>query len=106
MKYDKDQLYETNLHSLQTIGREIGVYAPTRLSKKELIREILLIDSGEKPPCAPYKHGRPVKKDLAINYVAPQNTTQENEPDEKERIKQEFIASILKEIEKKLNKLL
>ena len=108
MKYDKEQLYETNMHSLRKIAREMGVYAPTRLNKKELIREILEIDSGEKLPCAPSKRGRPIKNDLESNYVAPTppNTVEENETLLKERIKQELISSILKDVEKRLNTLL
>ncbi len=119
MHYSKDELYETNLHSLRIIGREVGVYAPTHLKKKELINEIMSIVNGEKLPCKPTKKGRPVKKN--IEYVSEKLSALETELEEekkavldekekakllREQVKQEMIFAILQAIEKTLNKLL
>ncbi len=60
MEYKKEELLKINIHSLRTIGREIGVRAPTALTKSVLIEEILDIHYGRKKPCLPPKTGRPV----------------------------------------------
>ena len=119
MYYNKDDLYETNLHSLRIIGREVGVYAPTHLKKQELINEIMSIVNGEKLPCKPSRKGRPVKQN--IEYVSDKLPTLKAKLEEekqavldekekaqllREQVKQEMIIAILQEIEKKLNKLL
>ena len=106
MAYEREQLYESNIHSLRTIAREIGVHAPTRLNKKALIDEILQIENGTKQPCMPNKRGRPLKNNLENRNAEKAQTTISKLMDAKEIIKKEFISSILREIEKQLNKLL
>ena len=105
MRYDKDQLYEANMHSLRNIAREMGVKAPTRLKKRELINEILQIDSGVKRPCIRSNRGRPLKRDVEqvekTSLFADETTLCLEE-----KIKKECIDSILEEIRKKLIKLL
>ena len=107
MQYDKDELYQLNIHDLRTIARAIGVKAPTALNKRTLIAEILQIQRGEKQPTAPSKRGRPVRKCLElvdINKEKASVATPAIQLDEK--LKQQCIDRILKEIEKQLNKIL
>ena len=121
MQYEKDELYATKIGILQKYARAIGVKAPTCLNKRALIQEIMLVQSGEKRPCAPNKKGRPVKDNgepILINNIvvddtaAEKNTVQKKKPitidpeEIKEYAKQECIARILNEIERKLNNLL
>ena len=107
MQYSKDQLYEMNIHVLRNIAREVGVKAPTSFKKAALINEISQINSGKKQPCAPSNKGRPPKNSAEHKYIAMQNTFVDTSSfGLEENIKKQFIASILKEIEKKLNKLL
>lgn len=60
MEYEKEELLKINIHSLRTIGREMGVRAPTALRKSVLVEEILDIHYRRKKPCQPPKTGRPV----------------------------------------------
>ena len=116
MQYEKDELYATKIGILQKYARAIGVKAPTCLNKRALIQEIMLVQSGKKPPCAPNKKGRPAKNSgepILINNIAIENIAAEKkkpitvDPEEiKEYAKQECIARILNEIERKLNNLL
>ena len=106
MTYSIEQLYEANVYSLRAIARTLGVKSPTTLTKKALINEILQIESGEKQPCIPSKRGRPTKIVLEDINSNQEKTTTLNSNCAEEDIKKEFIASILKEIEKQLNKLL
>ena len=106
MTYEREQLYDANIHSLRAIAREIGVHAPTCLNKKALIDEILQIENGTKQPCAPTKRGRPLKNDLENRNGVHEQPTTSNLMDLKENMKKEFISSVLREIEKQLNKLL
>ena len=107
MKYEEQQLNQTNVHSLRNIAREVGVKAPTTLHKKDLIEEILQIQSGKKQPCKPTKKGRPLKNRLEV-----QNAQSETPFSDDVQILSEitpmkaFIARVLKEIEKKLNEIL
>ena len=116
MQYEQDELYATKMGILQKYARAIGVKAPTCLNKRALIREIMLIQDGKKLPCVPNKKGRPVKdsgEPILINNTVVENIDAEEkkpitvDPKEiKEYVKQECIARILSEIERKLNNLL
>ena len=107
MKYERKQLYEINIHDLRILARKIGVKAPTKLKKKELIDEILKIESGKKQPCAPSNRGRPLKKCVENRAIEKEEPLVESNPmDAIKEIKKEFINSLLKQIEKKLNELL
>ena len=108
MKFSKEQLSEYNTYSLRVIAREMGVKAPTSLTKTALIEEILLIDSGQKSPVKPTKKGRPYKNYLE-NIIIEKTQTRTDAKQEKEKIEQkkkEIIDIILKEVEAKLTKLL
>ena len=116
MQYEKDELYATKIGILQKYARAIGVKAPTCLNKRALIREIMLVQSGKKPPCAPNNKGRPAKNSgepILINNIAIENIAAEKknpitvDPEEiKEYAKQQCIARILIDIDRKLNNLL
>ena len=106
MQHDIVQLYEMNIHALRNIAREVGVKSPTTLKKKALIDEILQMESGIKQPCMPTKTGRPPKNDNANQKLENEKMIDENAMDLKNNMKKEFIACILKEIEKKLINLL
>jgi hypothetical protein len=102
MKYDKESLEKMHVYNLRHIARDLGVKAPTTLKRKILIDEIILIQKNEKEPYKKSKKGRPVK-----NFIQNTNINIEtNSIDLKEEAKKEFIETILKEIEKKLYKLL
>ena len=100
MEFDKEQLEKLSIYALRNIAREIGVKAPTTLTKQTIIEEILQIESGKKQPCAQSKRGRPGK------YCF------ENKGDEillglrEKAVKKQIIDSILKEIERKLYEIL
>ena len=106
MQYDVFQLYEMDIHALRNIAREVGVKSPTTLTKKALIDEILQIENGNKQPCIPTKKGRPPKNNGANQKFEIEKIVDENTMELKSNTKKEFIACILKEIEKKLINLL
>ena len=108
MKYTREDLRKINILTLRNLARNIGVYAPTRLSKPKLVDEMMLIINGEKPPRFPNGRGKPPKQPfekilLSIN----QETAEiEEERNQTERIKEETIACILREMETVLRKIL
>ena len=106
MQYDVFQLYEMDIHALRNIARAVGVKAPTTLKKKALIDGILQMESGNQQPCIPTKKGRPPKSNGANQKFEIEKIVDENAMDLKNNMKKEFIACILKEIEKKLINLL
>ncbi len=97
MDYNIEHLNQINIHSLRNLARKIGVKAPSSLKKQELIDQILLIESGKNQPYRPIKQGRPLKPIVDINTFLDINLV---------KTKQELISSILKDIEKTLNKYL
>ena len=107
MKHEKSQLHEISIFSLRNIARELGVYAPTKLKKNELIDEILTIENGEKQPCTPSKRGRPLKSRIeAVNTENDKTFFGVISIRVENNIKKEVIDCILKEVEKKLNEIL
>ena len=61
MKFDRESLEKTELHELRKIGKQIGVRAPSRLKKADLIKNILDVQSGKLQPYFSSK-GRPNMK--------------------------------------------
>ena len=102
MENERKRLNQLNIHSLRIVARELGVKSPTALKKHELINEILLIQSEKKQVDVKPKKGRPPKKGIQNLNDSLDFTIYKTTKD----IKKELIASILKEIEKKLYKLL
>ncbi len=106
MENDFNRYEKINIHSLRNIARKIGVKSPTTLKKKELIEEILLIESGKKPPCAT-KRGRNTNIRIEDKVIDNEKFLIElNSSHVKDRIKEELIENILIEIRKKLYELL
>ena len=101
MGFDKEQLQKLSVYDLRNVAREIGVKAPTTLTKQALIEEILQIESGKKQPSAPTKRGRPIK-----NYIDNNADKILSDIREKQAIKKQIIDCILKEIEEKLYEIL
>ncbi len=106
MEYKRELLSQINIHSLRTIGRDIGVKAPTVLTKTVLIDEIIKIQSGEKKPCVPSKTGRPAGRCITEIQVNSNPNEKSNIIKIKKQAKKEFINAVLQEIENKLNKIL
>ena len=67
--YTIDELNEKSIFEIRAIAKEVGVPAPTKSNKAELVELIFKITNGKiDPPTAP-RRGRP-KKELLPN---PQN---------------------------------
>ena len=98
MEYSLEQLQQINLHSLRVIARDIGVRAPTALTKNALINEIIKIQSGVKKPCVPNKRGRPASKCVSEMQIISSPIEKANIIKIKQQAKKEFIAQILKEL--------
>lgn len=98
MNFTIEELEQFNIYGLRSIAREVGVKAPTKLKREQLIEEILLIKSGAKKPYIPSKIGRPVKMVLTDMIGQPK--------DYNGKTKEEIIKTILNEIEIKLKQIL
>ena len=71
MKYTSAYLWQCSLFDLRIIGQDIGVRAPTALTKKVLIQSILDVSSGKVPPHSSNR-GRPqisIHNDKEIKIV-------------------------------------
>lgn len=90
MIYDKDTLYEINIYCLRNIAKQVGIPAPTTLTKKELIDELLKRQTGQPP----LLHNGETTEEVLDKATIERNA------------KQQFIKQILSEIEKQLNSLL
>ncbi len=109
MEYQKEFLLSINLYDLRNIARNIGVRAPTALTKPVLIDEIMKIQSGKKEPCVPSKTGRP-----AIRRIDNLESMEKEESQSrlldiikiKKQAKRELIDDILSEIKIKLEKMI
>ena len=94
------------MHSLRVIARDIGVRAPTALTKPKIIEEIIKIQSGQKEPCVPSKAGRPAGKSFAEIQIISNSKERANILKIKEQAKKEIINDILAEVKKKLEQLI
>ncbi len=106
MEYSLEQLQQINLHSLRVLARDIGVRAPTALTKNVLIEEIIKIHSGKQKPCVPSKVGRPAGKSFAEIQIISNSNERANILKIKEQAKKEIINDILAEVKKKLEQLI
>ena len=71
--FSERQLQQTDIHSLRTLARSVGVSSPTSKRKEILVQEILAILTGEQQP--QYKNanrGRPAKQ--TDDFVYPEHT--------------------------------
>ena len=101
--YSFEQLDKLTIYSLRGKAREVGVKAPTTLKREELIKEILLIQSGGKEPYVRTAKGRPLKENCTTKITCDEVKLRK---EREKRIKKELIDSILKKIEKELYKIL
>ena len=106
MEYSLEQLKRINLYSLRVIARDIGVRAPTALTKIKLIDEIIKIQSGEKEPTVPNKRGRPAGKCVVGVQVISNPEERMEILKIKQQAKQELINDILAQVKEKLEQLL
>ena len=58
-KFSKQELEAKSIFEMRALAKEVGVSAPTKINKAELIDLVLKITNGEmEPPVAP-RRGRP-----------------------------------------------
>ncbi len=73
-KYTIDELNLKGIFEIRTIAKEVGVSAPTKLNKPELINLIFKITSGEIPPPTAPPRGRPTLATKKAQYDKAQET--------------------------------
>lgn len=60
-KYTKQDLESKSIFEMRALAKEVGVSAPTKLNKADLVNLVFKISNGEmEPPAAP-RRGRPKK---------------------------------------------
>ncbi|HPG92197.1 MAG TPA: transcription termination factor Rho [Clostridia bacterium] len=65
----KEKLETLNVHELRGVARELGVHAPTKINKSDLIQDTLDLLENRAMPCAPSKRGKPVKNNVDIQEL-------------------------------------
>ncbi len=78
--YSKEELMALGVYELRNLAREVGVKAPTMLTKEEIANAVILVLRGDEKPQRT-NFGRPVKASgkfiEAINYLNNQNIPKE-----------------------------
>ena len=89
-KYTKQDLESKSIFEMRALAKEVGVSAPTKLNKAELVNLVFKISNGEmEPPAAP-RRGRPKKGENTEKIVeTSQNTVDaaKSEPQKSEVVK-------------------
>lgn len=89
-KYTKQDLESKSIFEMRALAKEVGVSAPTKLNKADLVDLVFKISNGEmEPPAAP-RRGRPKKGENTEKTVeTSQNTVDavESEPQKSEVVK-------------------
>lgn len=89
-KYTKQDLESKSIFEMRALAKEVGVSAPTKLNKADLVDLVFKISNGEmEPPAAP-RRGRPKKGENAEKTVeTSQNTvdTVKSEPQKSDVVK-------------------
>lgn len=89
-KYTKQDLESKSIFEMRALAKEVGVSAPTKLNKADLVDLVFKISNGEmEPPAAP-RRGRPKKSENAEKTVeTSQNTvdTVKSEPQKSDVVK-------------------
>lgn len=89
-KYTKQDLESKSIFEMRAIAKEVGVSAPTKLNKADLVDLVFKISNGEmEPPAAP-RRGRPKKGENAEKIVeTSQNTVDavKSEPQKSDVVK-------------------
>ncbi len=73
-KYTKQELDRMSIFDVRHIAKEVGVSAPTKLNKAELVDLIYKISNGLMLPPTPPKVGRPKKFNGTVNNVNAEQT--------------------------------
>lgn len=60
------ELNRLSIHVLRALAREVGVKAPTKMLKEEIIENIIAIKNNEKEPVPVNNQGRPANKNTEI----------------------------------------
>lgn len=89
-KYTKQDLESKSIFEMRALAKEVGVSAPTKLNKADLVDLVFKISNGEmEPPAAP-RRGRPKKGENAEKIVeTSQNTVDavKSEPQKSDVVK-------------------
>ena len=89
-KYTKQDLESKSIFEMRALAKEVGVSAPTKLNKADLVDLVFKISNGEmEPPAAP-RRGRPKKGENAEKIVeTSQNTVDavKSEPQKNDVVK-------------------
>lgn len=89
-KYTKQDLESKSIFEMRALAKEVGVSAPTKLNKADLVNLVFKISNGEmEPPAAP-RRGRPKKGENTEKIVeTSQNTVDavKSEPQKSEVVK-------------------
>ena len=89
-KYTKQDLESKSIFEMRALAKEVGVSAPTKLNKADLVDLVFKISNGEmEPPAAP-RRGRPKKGENTENTVeTSQNTVDavKSEPQKSDVVK-------------------
>ncbi len=78
-KYTKQELERLSIFDVRSIAKEVGVSAPTKINKAELVDLIYKISNGLMEPPTPPRVGRPRKESILIKPVAPPAEEPRNE---------------------------
>ncbi len=82
-KYTKQDLESKSIFEMRALAKEVGVSAPTKLNKADLVKLVYKISNGEmEPPAAP-RRGRPKKGDGTDKTAETENGATQKSDDAK-----------------------
>lgn len=82
-KYTKQDLESKSIFEMRALAKEVGVSAPTKLNKADLVELVYKISNGEmEPPAAP-RRGRPKKGDGTDKTAETENSATQKSDDAK-----------------------
>ena len=82
-KYTKQDLESKSIFEMRALAKEVGVSAPTKLNKADLVELVYKISNGEmEPPAAP-RRGRPKKGDVTDKTAETENSATQKSDDAK-----------------------
>ncbi len=85
-KYTKQDLESKSIFEMRALAKEVGVSAPTKLNKADLVELVYKISNGEmEPPAAP-RRGRPKKGDGTDKTAETENGATQKSDDAKSDI--------------------
>jgi hypothetical protein len=93
MTYTKQELEGCSIYALRIIGKDLGVKKACALRKKNLIEDILAVQSGEKEPFFS-KSGRPSLSNFIVSKESKPVKKEKNQNLEKERELDQILLQI------------